>query len=289
MPASFSLSERLYLARLIAGYRLRFAAKQVTARFAPSLARPWPAGDEPRVTVLVTSLNQRDSLEATLRTLRARAGYSNYEIVVADHGSTDGSPELLDRLVSEGWPLRVIQHGRRRPQHEWYDFMLHESEADFWVGVHEDMLFLADGWLSDLVAYMTAHPDVELLGGEFFPPVPDYVEPVEGTVVALQESLSTWVFCARRSLRERVRSSFAYSVHEGAPGEHPRLFDQGGQIIDDLRAGGGGFACMPAWYTRKFLHIGNLSWVFETNTSSVWQAFKRYQVNDASRRLAQYA
>lgn len=285
MPA---LRSRVSLARLALTYHLRVAAKRLVAPFLPS----WRSGssaalaERPRVTILITSANQRGPLEVTLRTLRTTAGYDNYEIWVADHGSTDGTVEMLETLQEEGWPLRVIQHGGRRPQHEWYDYMMQQATTPYWLGLHEDLIFMAEGWLRDLVEYMEAHPSIDLLGGQYFPPQEEYVEPVDGSLVDLRESLSTWVFCARTELRARIDTSFAY--HDEWSDERQRmvLYDQGGKLIADMRDAGLGFACMPAWFSWKFYHIGNLSWTFNHSASGAWKEFKRYQIRDAHRRAA---
>jgi glycosyltransferase involved in cell wall biosynthesis len=287
---SSTIAERLAFVRMVAAYHARLSAKLFAAPFLPA----WNGGTSgsvtpaprrsPRVTVLITSANQRGPLEVTLRTLRATAGYENYEVWVADHGSTDGTVEFLDRLVQEGWPLRVIQHGERRPQHEWYDFMLRNAQTPYWVGLHEDLIFFAKGWLADLIAFMETHPDIDLLGGEEFPPQPGYVEPVSQAVVDLEESLSTWVFCVRTALRERIESSFAYHDEWDEERQRKLLYDQGGKLIADLKSAGFGFASMPPWFTWKFHHVGNLSWTFDHAARGVWHAFKRYQIRDARRR-----
>ncbi|HEX6203092.1 MAG TPA: poly-beta-1,6-N-acetyl-D-glucosamine synthase [Thermoanaerobaculia bacterium] len=61
----------------------------------------------PRVTVLVPCHDEAASIEQVVHTV-ARSRYPNLEIVVVDDASTDGSREILDRLVREVPALRVI-------------------------------------------------------------------------------------------------------------------------------------------------------------------------------------
>jgi len=232
----------------------------------------------PGVTIFITNLNNRFPLELTLRSLAERTTYPNYQIWVADNGSTDGSLELLQSLKDAGWPLHIIDHGEARPQHEWYDFMAEEVPTKYWVGLHEDMILTGDGWLEDLVAYMEAHPDLLLLGGDPFPPRPGIREPVSGELVDGREALSTWIFCARHTLRDHVGTSFAYHKYWDEERERTQLYDQGGKLIEDLRANNLGFTCMPTWFQDKFYHLGSLTWGFNYEMEEARRLFKNYQI-----------
>jgi glycosyltransferase involved in cell wall biosynthesis len=68
----------------------------------------------PLVSVLVAAYNEAGTLEQTLE----RVGDLDYavELIVVDDGSTDGTRELLDRLVAEARlpGLRVHRHERNR-------------------------------------------------------------------------------------------------------------------------------------------------------------------------------
>jgi hypothetical protein len=286
---TLGMKDAIRAARLIARYHFEGARRACTAPFLPSLAPATGRDTEPRVTVLVTSVNQRASLELTLRTLCARAGYSNYVVWVADHASTDGSIELVDDLIAKGWPIKLIQHGARRPQHEWYDFMLRNADSPYWVGLHEDLHFFGKGWLADLVGFLDRNPSTDMVGGEYFPPTYGQAEPVNGEIVDVRESLSTWVFAVRTSLREKIDTSFEYFKERDPHSGRTVLYDQGGKLIADMRAAGLTFACMPTWFTLKFQHIGNLSWAFNHPMNPSWRALKLHQKRDAMRRARRVA
>ena len=60
----------------------------------------------PLVSVIVPSYNSARTLEGTLASLGALS-WSNYEVIVVDDGSTDGSPEIARRF-----PVRLVLLGR---------------------------------------------------------------------------------------------------------------------------------------------------------------------------------
>ena len=288
MSATHDLVQRtksaLRTGNLIARYRLKILYKKMRTWIAnPSYDAPLPDSPPP-VTIFITNINNRSPLELTLRSLTRHTQYPNYQIVVADNGSTDGSVELVRKLIDRGWPIRLIENSEPCPQHEWYDRMSYEVETPYWVGLHEDMMLIGDHWLEDLIAYMESHPDVYLLGGEYFPPREGYVEPVSKEVVDLRESLSTWIFCARTSMRDHVDTSFAFTKHWSDAKERTICYDQGGKLMADLRARGLGVAHMPDSYKLKYQHVSNISWAFKHDMPDHVRWFKTYQLADVRRR-----
>ena len=282
MTPTLSFPDRLRAARRIARYHLRVAAKQAAALAAPPPAAR-PAGAAPAVTVLVTNSNNLAPLELTLRTALMHTGYPRLEVAVADNGSTDGSLELIDRL-SAVHPVRLL-NGPAREQHLWYDYALAHVETPYWVGIHEDLLFVAPDWLDDLIAFMEARPDVDLLCGDAFPVSRGYVEPVGGQTVDLEDALSTWIFCVRTSLRGRIGTSFEYHSEWDEARGRTVLYDLGGKLMADMREAGLGVATMPVAWRRKWHHLANLTWAFRTEMPPAVRAFKTHQLRDVDRRL----
>ena len=276
------VADRLRGVYMIVKYRLTLVHKRLGSKDLPGYGDAVPV-EAPFVTIYVTNSNNRDPLELTLRTLFATTTYPNYEVVVADNNSTDGSVELVELLMADH-PIRVLK-GESKPQHEWYDYFTSTCSSDLWVGIHEDMIFLSAGWLSDLVGFMEANPETDLLGGEYFPPSEGMVEPVSQEIVNLRESLSTWIFCARSTLQEHTSTSFAFYKYWDNQLQRTIAYDQGGKLIEDMRRDGLGFACMPEWYTRKWQHVGNVTWAFKHNMNPGFRAFKLHQIRDMSRRL----
>jgi GT2 family glycosyltransferase len=92
----------------------------------------WP----PRVLVLVLNYNAGPALEPCLRSLQA-ATYGNFEIVVLDNGSTDGS---LDSARSLG--LEVHEFGSNLGYCAAYNraFEMHGNRAEFYLLSNADLI-----------------------------------------------------------------------------------------------------------------------------------------------------
>jgi glycosyltransferase involved in cell wall biosynthesis len=124
------------------------------------------------VSVAVVTYNQRDFLDQCLQSILAQ-DYPNFEIVVADDGSTDGTPDLLRRYDADHPGRFVVLISERNqgvtPNH---DLALSGCRGEYisWIGGDDLML---PGKLSAQVAFMEANPqcvicyhDVELFDSD---------------------------------------------------------------------------------------------------------------------------
>jgi glycosyltransferase involved in cell wall biosynthesis len=240
----------------------------------------------PEVTLFISSLNTRPALELTLASLVAHTSYPAYRVLVGDNASTDGSREYLDGLASQGRIALRTSPGPR-PHSDWLDDCYRQVETPYWVAVDSDMLFLGRDWLADLIAAMERHPDVDLIAAERRAPSRDYQEPVSNRIIDLGEAPSTWLFCARTGLRERLDTSFAFYVDPSYDREGRRLcFDTGGRVLRDMRSHGLRYRYMPSWFRAKYLHFGGMSWAATTEERGAYAALKQRQQRDIARLLA---
>ena len=97
------------------------------------------------------------------------------------------------------------------PLHEIYDRLYETAPTPYWITAHDDLLILARDWLADLIAVMEREPDLYLVACQRVPGRDGVREPVAGEIIDAGESLSTWLFCVRTELRDRLGTSFAFS------------------------------------------------------------------------------
>jgi len=72
-----------------------------------------PPPHTPRISLLVPARNEARSIEGCVRGLLGQA-YPDFEVIVLDDESTDGTGEILERLTAEDARLRII-HGQPVP------------------------------------------------------------------------------------------------------------------------------------------------------------------------------
>ena len=120
------------------------------------------------VSVAIVSYNTRDLLRACLQSLRDRQaeGEASLEILVADNGSTDGS---VDMVRAEFPEVRLIETGGNVGFGRANNAALAGARGRFFALVNSDAEVLPYA-LSESLAYLEAHPDAGLVGGQLLWP-----------------------------------------------------------------------------------------------------------------------
>lgn len=112
----------------------------------------------PLVTVAVVTYNQEAHLEDCVRSILAQ-DYPNFEVVVADDASTDGTAKVLERLDRENpGKLVILRNEQNRGVTGNHNVALGACRGDYicWIGGDDLML---PGKLSAQVRHMEANPD----------------------------------------------------------------------------------------------------------------------------------
>jgi len=119
------------------------------------------ASDRPRVSIIIPNLNGAHHLPACLESLRAQT-FGDFEVIVADNGSTDGSLDLLARDFPEALVLPLGENrgfagacnaGIRAARGEFVILLNNDTEAD-------------PRWLAEVVAAFERHPEAGIVASK---------------------------------------------------------------------------------------------------------------------------
>jgi len=149
----------------------------------------------PKVSVVILNWNGRKFLEQFLPSVLASA-YSNFEVVVADNGSTDDSVLFLENSYPQ---IRIIRLEKNFGFAKGYNEALKQVESDY---------------------YFILNSDVELLQGSLKPLV-DLLES-DKTIAACQPKLLTW---SNKKLFEYAGGAGGWLDRYGYPFAKGRIFD----------------------------------------------------------------
>jgi GT2 family glycosyltransferase len=106
-----------------------------------------------RVAVVIPTWNGRSLLEAALRSLYAQS-YSDYEVIVVDNGSSDGTVEHL----RERWPaVHVVALADNVGFAAAVNLGIARAHGEYVALLNNDME-LDPEWLAELVAALDAEP-----------------------------------------------------------------------------------------------------------------------------------
>jgi glycosyltransferase involved in cell wall biosynthesis len=143
----------------------------------------------PSVTIVIPARNEAGTIEPALRSLR-KLDYPNYELVVVDDRSDDGTGDIIRRIVSEdgGAPVRVISvrelpSGWLGKTHAMW-LAAQQSRSDWILFTDADVVFRADS-VRRAVAYAEKQEVDHLI---LFPTMLTYT-PGERMMTALFQAL----------------------------------------------------------------------------------------------------
>jgi GT2 family glycosyltransferase len=127
-----------------------------------------------------------------LETVLAHGGETEFELIVVDNGSADGTPEYLTRLSREDARVRVLLNGRNAGFAVACNQGLSLAQGDHLVLLNNDTM-VPPGWLARLTAHL-GNPEVGLVG-----PVTNRI----GNEAEIETDYRTWgeflEFAARRA------------------------------------------------------------------------------------------
>ncbi len=109
-------------------------------------------------SVVILNWNGASILPTYLPTVIRYTDDHDCEVIVADNGSTDNSLDILKAYPS----VRVIPLGENYGFAEGYNRALQNISSDYVVLLNSDVA-VTEHWLTPLLAYIQAHPDVAAL------------------------------------------------------------------------------------------------------------------------------
>ncbi len=114
-----------------------------------------PTADRPDLTVIVVTHNRTDLALDTLRSARAAAGDMAVEWLVADSGSSDGTPDAIERECDHVRVLRHANVGFAAAN----NCALEIARGRYVLLLNPDVE-IVEGTLSELVSTLDAHPEI---------------------------------------------------------------------------------------------------------------------------------
>lgn len=117
----------------------------------------------PALSVILPVHNGAAFIEAALRSI-LKQDFPDFELLVIDDASSDATPDILARLAQEDARLTVLREGRLGLVGA-LNLGIARARAPLVARMDADDLARSDRF-SKQVAYLAAHPDVAVLGGQ---------------------------------------------------------------------------------------------------------------------------
>lgn len=125
--------------------------------------------EEPLVSVLLSSYNHAPYVEASVRSVMAQKGVP-FELIVIDDGSTDESPQILERLSKEfGF---FYKHRENKGLVKTLNELISFSHGKYFCTFASDDI-MAPGRLEAESRFLESHPQVPACAGQIVNMLPD--------------------------------------------------------------------------------------------------------------------
>ena len=132
--------------------------KQRYAVLAPAVREVFP-----KASIIVVTYNNLELNRLCLESIYARTEWPNFEVIVVDNNSTDGTREYL-KEAEENFPnLRVVLNDSNLGFAAANNIGLQQATGDYLVLLNNDTI-VTRGWLSTLIRHLQADVSIGLIG-----------------------------------------------------------------------------------------------------------------------------
>jgi glycosyltransferase involved in cell wall biosynthesis len=223
-----------------------------------------------RASVVVSTRNRAELLEGSLRSILADGPTPDWELVVVDNGSTDGTAALVERLSREAGGDRIRYVREERPG------LSNARNAGIAAAAGDLLLFTDDdvlvepGWLDALCAGF-ADDDVAAVAGRVVPewphPPPRWLAGRHAGVLALTDfgdeprdlTAAEYPLGANMAVRASVVGPAPFDPRLGHRGGTYFAFEEFA-LFHELRAAGGRFTYRPDAVVRHRILAERMTW-----------------------------
>jgi GT2 family glycosyltransferase len=164
----------------------------------------------PDVSAVIVTYDARPWIERSIESIRDRVR----ELIVVDHGSSDGTVEL----VRERFPEARVLERENRGFGAGNNAGMREASGDYVLLLNPDAWFLGDG-LEKLVAFAEEHPEAGVVGPKLLHPDGSLQRSVRGDPTPWRIA-TEWFFLRKVAPRSRV-----FNAYHGGPVDYDSVYE----------------------------------------------------------------
>jgi len=117
----------------------------------------------PKASVIVLTYNNLDYTKACLDSLERFTDYPDWELIIVDNASTDGTPAFLKDYANNRPHMRLILNDENLGFAGGNNCGLRAAQGDYVVLLNNDT-YVTQGWLYGLIRHLTKDPQLGLVG-----------------------------------------------------------------------------------------------------------------------------
>lgn len=128
--------------------------------------------EEPLVSIIILNRDGKNLLKMLFKDFKANANYSNFEVIVVDNDSSDGSLDYLKSLKTD-FTLRIIENNENQSFSKANNNAVKVANGDFVLLLNND-IEPTFGWLNEMMGTYFEHDNVGSIGAKLIYPFYSY-------------------------------------------------------------------------------------------------------------------
>lgn len=125
--------------------------------------------NEPKVAIIILNWNGRDLLQACLTSLR-QTDYKNYNIIVADNGSTDNSVSMVEKQFPEVDIVKLDKNMGFIADNVAAAYAIKKYDPKYIALLDNDIKVYKNNWLYEMVKLAESNPQIGIIGAKLLFP-----------------------------------------------------------------------------------------------------------------------
>ncbi|BCO09778.1 hypothetical protein GF1_21540 [Desulfolithobacter dissulfuricans] len=121
------------------------------------------ANQYPKVSVVVLTYNNLEYTRACLYSLEKQTRYPDWELIIVDNASTDGTPEFLADYGKENPHVHLVLNKENLGFAAGNNVGMRQATGEYIILLNNDT-YLTKGWMRDLVRHFQQDPSLGLVG-----------------------------------------------------------------------------------------------------------------------------
>jgi len=117
--------------------------------------------DCPSVSIIIVNFNGKELMKSCLKSLLT-TNYPNFEIIIVDNASTDGSVESIKKLFSPGHYIEIVENRENLGHAEGCNIGARVAKGRYLVFLDSDTEFRAEDWLRELIRVIESDESISL-------------------------------------------------------------------------------------------------------------------------------
>lgn len=123
----------------------------------------YPVQGEPMVSILIPNKDQKEALEACLKSIWEKTHYRNYEIIIIENNSTTDEIFQYYKELSRDPQIRLLRWKKEFNYSAINNFGARHAKGDYLLFLNNDVTVITEGWMKEMLG-VCQRPEVGAVG-----------------------------------------------------------------------------------------------------------------------------